>query len=167
MPLTFRRLHWPVMLAAAAALGSCGRANSLEGSLVEVVTLGFQEVEVARGDTAVSISYFTKTGTADQPGRDIVLRLVVHLTSVQPNVPFDLAPDLDGNRKAEAVRSVVNDPVHAYAPVVSGAITFDQSPDVEKPASGTFHVFFGDGGDAGKGRTAYGSFTVKSVVAAN
>ena len=166
MPLTSPSLGARApLLALLAWLGAgCGTSNTLEGSLSEVVKIGFKQVEVTRTDTQIAVSYFTPVGPADQGARDTVFKLTVNLSSVIAGTPADLTPDLDGNPRAQATRAVADDPVHLFAPLLNGSITFDASPDVEKKTSGSFHVFFGDGGDAGKGRTAYGTFSVAAVV---
>jgi hypothetical protein len=165
MPLTSSLR--PAVGLLALALAACARGNALEGSLSEVVSLKFHDVEVARTDTDLSISYFTWVGDATLGARDTVFKLDVYLSSVIPDAPFDLSPDLDGNRRAEATRAVAEDPIRRYAPLHNGAITFDREVQVGYPTSGTFHVFFAEGGDAGKGRTAYGNFDVPVVVPAN
>ena len=148
--------------ALAVALVGCGSGNSLEGSLTDVVDLSFTDVEASTTDKSVIVVYYRPQGE----GRDVVFKLVVFIApgDVIPGQPFDLAPAPDGTRVAEASRSVANDPVHSYPPVKVGTVTYEEIPTLDQPLSGSWRVTFGDGGDAGRGRTAFGTFKAKRVV---
>ncbi len=150
----------------AAALGvlapGCGRENTLEGSLGDVVSLGFESVEVAVTTGSVVVSYYRPQGG----GRDVVLKLVVGISPaiVPPGQELDLSPRPDGTPNAVCTRAVVGDPIHTLAAVLTGTFTLDRVPVVDQPVSGSFRVTLGEGGEAGKGRNAFGTFKVVRVV---
>jgi hypothetical protein len=153
-----------MLLAAAVAVlaPGCGRETSLEGSLGEVVSFGFESVEVAVTSGSVGVSYYRPQGA----GRDVVFKLVVAIApaSVPPGQDLDLAPRPDGTPNAVCTRSVGSDPIHTFAAVRVGTFTLDRVPTVDQPVTGSFRVTLGEGGEAGKGRTAFGNFKVARVV---
>ncbi len=168
-PGTFRRAAraraGAVRLFAAAFLAlapGCGAKDTLEGSLGEILPMDFKDVEVAVTDTEVVVSYFRPNG----PGRDVVLKLVVN--DAPPDVPpgqyLDLSPRPDGTANAVCTRAVANDPIHTLAAVRTGELKLSAVPVVDQPVSGEFRVTLGEGGDAGRGRTAFGTFSVTRVV---
>lgn len=152
-------------LVAAVLLGlaaGCGSGNTLEGSLTEILAMDFKEVEVALTESEVVLSYFKPK----DKGRDIVFKLVVNIApaDVVANQEYKLEPLPDGTAFAVCTRAVADDPIHNLAAIRYGVFRLDAAPVVDRPVSGSFRVTFGEGGDAGKGRTAYGDFKVSRVV---
>ncbi|MGI5861782.1 MAG: hypothetical protein ACOX6T_06945 [Myxococcales bacterium] len=156
-PRTARPLAWALALLVAA----CGEANSLEGSLGEVVDLRFDGVEVSVTDAAVSVGYFRRKGEA----RDLVFKLVLDSPpgSVVHGVRTDLSPMPDGRPRAAVTRSVAGDPIRTFAPIKHGFVRFDGPLEIDRPVSGELRVTLGEGGDAGEGRTAFGTFSVERI----
>lgn len=151
-------------LAAAllAVAAGCGSGNTLEGSLGEILSLDFEEAEVAVTETEVVLSYWRPKGE----GRDVVFKLVVNILpgDVVSNQEYELEPLPDGAAFAVCTRAVADDPIHTLAAVRRGRFLLDAAPAVDRPVAGHFRVTLGEGGDAGKGRTAFGDFKVKRVV---
>ena len=52
----------------------------------------------------------------------------------------------------------------AAAAIKAGRLTLDAIPALDQPVGGEFRVTLGEGGDAGKGRTAFGTFRVLKVA---
>lgn len=152
------------LLAAAllALAAGCGSGNTLEGSLSEILPMDFKEAEVAITESEVVLSYWKPKGQ----GRDVVFKLVVNIapTEVAPNQEYKLDPLPDGTAFAVCTRAVADDPIHSFAAVRYGTFLLDAVPTVDRPVAGHFRVTLGEGGDAGKGRTAYGDFKVGRVV---
>ncbi len=153
---------------ALLALGSCGVTNTLEGSLGEVLDLSFVSVEVSITETAVIVGYNRPSG-GEGEGRDIVLKLVAETPPVDivGGKALDLTALPDGTPRATVTRSVADDPIRTLAAIKLGTLTFDGKVELDRPVTGSFRVTLGEGGDAGKGRTAFGTFTVKKVVQGN
>jgi hypothetical protein len=155
-----------LLAAAAGALApGCRASNTLEGSLGEIVDLTFTDTEVAVTGSEVILSYYRPNGAA----RDVVFKLVVNIApkDVPPGRELDLAPRPDGTANATCTRAVAGDPIHLYAAVRIGSLEMDQVPVVDGEASGSFRVTLGVGGDAGRGRTAFGNFQVDHVAQGN
>lgn len=146
-------------LLMALALGACGRSNTLEGSLTEIIDLSFTEAEVQRGADAVVIAYTRPKGE----GKDTVFRLVVKVRDIEPGAELTLVEGENGI-PATASRAVADDPVRNFPPIRRGMVLFDSDPLVGGGTSGEFRATFGDGGDAGKGTTVFGTFTVARVA---
>ena len=139
--------------------------NTLEGSLGEVLDLAFVSVEVSLTDTAVIVGY----NRPNLEARDIVFKLVANTppADIVPGQPLDLSAAPDGTPRATVTRSVGEDPIRTLAAIKSGTLTFDGPLALDRGVTGSFRVTLGEGGDAGKGRTAFGTFTVKQVVPGN
>jgi hypothetical protein len=153
------------LLLSLCAVLSCKQVNTLEGSLGEILDLEFTGVEVSITEKAVIVGYWRPKGE----GRDIVFKLVAYKvwSEVVPGESIDLGPAPDGAVQAAASRSAADDPVRTYAAIKSGALTLSTAPAIDQPLSGEFRVTLGEGGDAGKGRTAFGKFEVDRVVPGN
>lgn len=146
----------------ALALGTCGHATSLDGSLKEILDLHFDSVEVSTTTSDIAVTYYRPNGD----GRDVVLKVVGYTKpeDVVPGLPIDLAPAPDGAARGAVTRAVANDSIRTLAAIKRGSLTFDRPLEVGKPVSGNFRVTLGEGGDAGRGRTAFGDFTTPRVV---
>ena len=151
-----------LLALVALACAGCGPGNTLEGSLGEALDLRFDGVEVQADKATLTVLY--QRGTVAP--KDVVFKLVVRTAGlkIDPRVTIDLAPP-DAAPLAVATRVVPNDPVHDLPLVKRGQLSLDAAPEAGKPLTGSFRLTFGEGGDAGKGRQALGTFTVTSVVA--
>jgi len=152
------------LLLALAASG-CAVTNTLEGSLGEVLDLTFVGVEVAITDTAIIVGY----NRPNLDARDIVFKLVSETApkDLVAGQPLDLGPAPNGTPRATVTRSVGDDPIRTLAAIKTGTLSFDGPLELGRGVTGSFRVTLGEGGDAGKGRTAFGTFTVKQVVPGN
>lgn len=150
-------------LAAAALAGCEPPPNTLEGSLTEVIDLGFTDVEVSvtGDDRQIIVGYWKPHGE----GRDIVFKLVADQrpSEVVPGEAIDLSPREDGTARATCTRSVGGDPIRTYAAIRSGTLRLSAIPALDRRVGGEFRVTLDEGGDAGKGRTAFGRFNVLQV----
>jgi len=157
-----RRAPWLAALVLCAAAPACPAPNTLEGSLAEVVDLRFDSVELAVTQQALILGYHRKSGEA----RESVFKLVVAVPpqTVEPGVEIELAPGSDGEPRAVATRAVGEESIRTFAEVRRGRLLLDCYAVVNEPCSGEFRVTLGEGGDAGEGRAAFGSFQVDAVV---
>jgi hypothetical protein len=158
------RLALPVCLLAMA-LSCRGPDSTLEGSLTEVLDVAYTGIEISVTDWAIIVSYVRPHLTA----RDTVLRLVVYVAPVDvvPNQIIDLSPREDGTARATLTRAVGGDPIRTLAAIKSGQLILSAIPEVDKPVSGEWRVTLDEGGDAGKGRTAFGTFRTAAVKPGN
>ncbi|HEY3447775.1 MAG TPA: hypothetical protein VGK67_15575 [Myxococcales bacterium] len=162
------RPFFAVLAAALAVLAApaCEQPpNTLEGSLGEVIDLEFTEVEVSITEWAIIVGFWKPHGE----GRDIVFKLVANKRpdEVVPGQPIDLAPREDGTARATCTRSVAADPIRTYAAIKSGTLNLSAIPVLDRPIAGEYRVTLDEGGDAGKGRTAFGHFNVPRVAPGN
>lgn len=168
MPQVTRQIaRWALVSAlCAAALAGCRKGDdTLEGSLGEVIDLSFDDVEVSITEWNVIIGYHRPHGE----GRDIVFKLVANKRpdEVVRGEEIDLAPLPDGTAVASCTRSVADDPIRTFAAIKTGMLKLDRVPEIDGVVGGSFRVTLAEGGDAGKGRTAFGSFRVLKVVPGN
>ncbi|MGC4121217.1 MAG: hypothetical protein QM765_42900 [Myxococcales bacterium] len=147
---------------AAVALPACDPPpNTLEGSLTEVIDLNFTDVEVSITDAQIIVGWWKP----HNEGRDIVFKLVANKlpAEVVPGEVIDLSPREDGTARASCTRSVAGDPIRTYANIKSGTLRLNAIPKLDLNVGGEMRVTFDEGGDAGKGRTAFGHFNVLQV----
>lgn len=146
-----------VILGGCIAFTGCSEANTLEGSLTEILDLDFTDVKAVISDSEVSIRYLRYRGEqgADNP-EDVVFKLSVS-GSITSGSELDLSPSLDGTINASVTRSVAEDPVHILAAVKRGTLKVDSLTTTH--IIGSFRVTLDAGGDAGRGRTAFGKFS--------
>ena len=158
------RFALPLCLLAMA-LSCSGPDSTLEGSLTELLDVAYTGIEVSVTDWAVILSYVRPHLTA----RDTVLRLVVYVApkDVVPGQLIDLSPNEDGSARASVTRAVGGDPIRTLAAIKMGQLTLSAIPEIDKPVSGEWRVTLDEGGDAGKGRTAYGIFRTSAVKPGN
>lgn len=162
---------------AGAALGAvlsaaCGSnfAGTLEGSLTEIMPdlFDFRDGEVQFDPkSSLAVAYFAvRDNGPDASRRDTVFKIVVRLAQAPldgQTRTADLAPDFDEQPKATVSRNVREDPRSVLAPIKAGTFAVDSEPEVGKSLGGHFRVTFGMGGDAGQGRTAFGTFWAREV----
>lgn len=153
-------------LAVLAAPACEPPPNTLEGSLTEIIDLGFTDVEVSITDWQVIVGFWRPHAPE---GRDVVFKLVANQRpdEVVPGQVIDLGPREDGTARATCTRSVGADPIRTYAAIRSGTLMLNAIPTLDQNVGGEFRVTFDEGGDAGKGRTAFGHFNVLQVKPGN
>ena len=162
---------------------ACSPANSLQGSMGELVSLGFNQVTVKLAQNQLVVSYLQ---SSDGGGLTMPFQLAVNApdggfqansTLLVSGLPQDGGVDggetdagLDGGGTtsadggevvyAVANRSVPADP-RMFSPIDRGHIDIVQLPVVGQPVSGDFFVVFTyqTDGSLGSGRTVYGNFS--------
>lgn len=167
----------------AMALSSCGDPKKpppkfrLEGSLGQVMDLGFDEARILVAPEDVSLLFvrshpLTSTGPGDGGEVDPVMAgttedyplKVAYRLLDEPldGGRLDLA-SLDGNGAQRGVvsRNVANDPRNSLPPLVRGELFFDRALDPGAVVKGDFHVTFENGIEAASGRTAFFNFTAR------
>jgi hypothetical protein len=175
------RAHAP-LLVAVLSLG-CSPANSLQGSMGELVSLGFNQVTVKLAQNQLVVSYLqTSDGgaltmpfqlTVDPPDGGFQANSTLLVSGVTQDGGLDAgATDAgltdggttvdDGGEVVYAVasRSVPND-ARLYSPIDRGHVDLNQLPVVGQSVSGDFFVVFTyqTDGSLGSGRTVYGNFS--------
>jgi hypothetical protein len=167
-------------LAGALALGSCADpsrpAHYLEGSLGQLMDLGYDRVRVQLAPDDVSLLFVRvhqltafgdagSGGTAgtseDYPFRVGLLRWGRPLDA---GVEQDLSEDGgSGTQRATFSRDVLNDPRKQFPPCRIGGLRFDADLVPGTSVSGDFHVTFENGIETASGRTVFDSFTAEVV----
>jgi hypothetical protein len=169
----------PYSLAAALlALAACGPQDPkvprhrLEGSLGQVLDLGYDEVRVQLAPEDVSVLFVrvrASDGTADagaSTSEDYPFKVAVDLLGAPPfgAVRVDLAEqDEAGVQRGVFSRNVLGDPRREFPAAVRSTLYFDRVPVEGGVVKGDFHVTFEDGIEAASGRTVFGSFDAKVV----
>lgn len=185
-----RRLVVGAVLVVGAALAACGPVQPgktppryrLEGSLGQVMDLGYDEVRVDSTAQDVSLTFVRVTqldnvtadgGTANMVGtiEDYPFKVALALRG-QPQpvaVRVDLTEE-DANMKQRGVfsRNVRQDPRMTFPRAARGTLYLDRAlvDDAGIPAdfvSGDFHVTFENGIEAASGRTVFGNFNARVV----
>ncbi len=151
-----RRVFLMVLGGCIAYIG-CSETNTLEGSLTEILDLDFTDVKAAVSDSEASIRYLRYRGEQGADNSEDVVFKLSALGSVTSGSELDLSPSPDGTINASVTRSVAEDPVHLLAGVKRGTLKIDSLTTTH--ISGSFRVTLGEGGDAGRGRTAFGKFS--------
>jgi hypothetical protein len=166
---------------AAMALISCssgGPAASLEGSLTDVMDLGYDEAVLSYSGSQFAVSFNRKKGM----GYDTVLEVGVTLDTMEQlkgGITWDLSKVLSNNQPRGVIsRNVLDDPRTTFPPfreclvtmpdggVITPScaeLTIDNVPakGSNLPAGGDFHVTFANGVEFASGRTVFGSFAAK------
>lgn len=170
------------ILAGALALAACGDPDNppakyaLEGSLSQLMDLGYDEVrvKVAQDDVGllfVRLHPLTVVGdagqgpaatTEDYPFQVGLLRWGA---SLDGGLVADLAETTDaGVHRATFTRDVVNDPRKTFPPCRIGGLVLDATPVSGRTVSGNVHVTFENGIETASGRTVFvKNFTAKVV----
>jgi hypothetical protein len=170
-------------LLAAAALAGCTSSQpgppaprfALEGSLGQVMDLGYDDVRLVQSDEDVALLFVRLGALTDAapdaggeaptgPVEDYPLKLSVALRGAP--LPAGVKVDLteagpDGAPRGTASRNVRGDPRRALPAVVRGSLRLDRPIDSAASVPGSFHVTFENGVEAASGRTVFGSFNAK------
>ncbi len=134
-----------------------GDAQTLEGSLSELLDLRYRKVSVVQTQEELSVRFVWPEGASE----DVVLRVTSSLLGavVNPRQPLDLAEVDDlGRVRGRVARAVNNDPVTDFPPPRRGALTFDRHLQQGATVNGELHLTFENGTELASGRTVFGSF---------
>jgi hypothetical protein len=178
------RAHAPLLFVLLSP--ACSPANSLQGSMSELVSLGFNQVTVKLAQNQLVVSYLeTSDGgslsmpfqlAVDAPDGGFSANSTLLVSGLAQDGGSDAGaidagatdggdggpPVEDGGVLVYAVanRSVSTDP-RPFSPIDRGHIDINEKPVVGKPVSGDFFVVFTyqTDGSLGSGRTVYGNFS--------
>lgn len=176
-------------LAAWALLAGCTSSQPgktparyfLEGSLSQVMDLGYDEVRIQETDQDVSLLFarvyqLEATGSTDggetEPESGYVEDYPFKLTLALRDQPLPIGVDIDlteeddaGNQRGTCSRNVRNDPRTTFPRMVRGALHLERDlmkdGVVATSVPGNFHVTFENGIEAASGRTVFDSFDAK------
>lgn len=147
------------LLLCALLLAACAPASSLQGSLMDEVSLDFDAIRIERSEHAVAVSYLhSLPGTT---GQDVVLSLVANTDGVdlRHGGTLTLTDSMaDDSLRGSVARSVHDDSRRTFAGLARGSIAFDAEPRVGAKVSGNMSLLFATTGGLGAGRTAFGDF---------
>ncbi len=180
MQVTPAALTALVALSTAASCGSGSDApakHRLEGSLGQVMDLGYDEARVDLSTTQFSLRFVRvhklkslggDAGTGETGVSEDYPLIVSYLLDsnedwVMDKTTVDLTKvDARGNAKGVASRNVQKDPRTTLPKIVTGALTVDRALDLGVTVHGDFHITFEDGIEAASGRTVFAkSFDAK------
>lgn len=174
MQVKLRHLLWLV-----PALAACGPQDPnkppakyrLEGSLTQVMDLGYDLVRVQPSVNDVSVLFVrlrpiggdspTDGGTTMEPAgmsEDYPFKIAFDLRGqpVPTGVRVDLAEeDMNMNQRGACSRNVLNDPRKTFPRLVRGTLFLDRELMPDMPVQGDFNVTFENGIEAASGRTVF------------
>ena len=179
-----RQLAALAFAVVAMACSACGDPKKpapkfrLEGSLTQVMDLGYDEVRILVAPEDVSLLFVRihplgsvspdDGGTVDPnmmtgQSEDYPLKVAFRLLGDPAGGRVDLAAlDTNGAQRGTVSRNVANDPRNTLPLLVRGTMYFDHSLDPGAVVHGDFNVTFENGIDAASGRTAFStSFSAK------
>lgn len=171
---------------AALGLSSCGDPKKpppkfrLEGSLTQVMDLGYDEARILLAPEDVSLLFVRihplgsvlddDGGTVDPSMQgtteDYPFKVAYRLNDEElDGGRLDLAAvDANGAPRGTVSRNVANDPRNSLPRIIRGGLFFDRPLNPETVVKGDFHVTFENGIEAASGRTAYStSFSAKVI----
>ncbi len=169
----------------AVLLCQCGAGDStamtpalyaLQGSVTQVLDLGYDEARIELAPEDVSLVFARKraltqvgidggVGMASGQSEEYPLKVAYSLWGQA--VPSELRVDLAekrsdaGMQRGIASRNVVNDPRTAFPALVRGTVFFNGKLLPNETVRGDFHMTFENGTQAASGRTIFGSFSAK------
>jgi hypothetical protein len=147
----------------------------LEGSLSQVMDLGYDEARILIAPDDVSLLFvrikpLEAEGAQDAgaeaigTSEDYPLKLAYRLLNdgLPSGGRVDLAVvDADGVQRGVASRNVQSDPRTTLPALVRGTLSFNRPLDPGTTVSGDFHVTFENGTEAASGRTAFSTYLAK------
>jgi hypothetical protein len=182
------RLVSALLLFAGAALAGCNSSQPgkappryrLEGSLGQVMDLGYDEARIRQTDQDVSVLFVrifeldettSDGGTSNAVGtiEDYPFKLTLALRG-QPlpvGVNIDLTEEDDTmNQRGTCSRNVRNDPRKTFPRAKRGELFLERDLVSEMGVvadyvAGNFHVTFENGIEAASGRTVFGHFNAR------
>jgi hypothetical protein len=170
MPATLTAL---VALSAAACGGNGLEPppkHFLEGSLGQVMNLGYDETRIALSDSQFSLRFVRlhkltslggdggtgETGSSEDYPLIVAYRLDSTETWVMDKTTVDLtAVNASRDPKGVASRDVQKDPRTTLPKIVTGSLSVDKALDLGATIHGDFHITFEDGIEAASGRTVF------------
>lgn len=169
------------LLASACTPSDPSKAAAryrLEGSLTQVMDLGYDEVRVILAPQDVSLLFVRQRPLEDAPD-DGGVQEEAGLSEDYPlkvgwALGMDMAPsggrvdlteeDADGNQRGVVSRNVLNDPRKLFPRLARGTLSFSRPPEPDTTVSGDFHCTFENGIEAASGRTVFANFTARVVT---
>lgn len=168
-------------LLAGALLASCGEGARfrLEGSLTQLMDLGYDEVRLQPSVNDVALVFIRVTqgnlvtgpdggtdGTRTEV-RSFPLQ-VTFPTLADGGIPWDgrldlAARDEQMNPVAVVTRNVANDPRNRFPFITIGTLFLQGRNERDAPISGDFHITFEPGREPASGRTVFGSFSGRTA----
>ncbi len=179
------KLH--VVAVTLSALLSCGTGDAtavkppryrLEGSVTQVLDLGYDEVRIEVAPEDISVSFVRKQALSSLPTPDSGVSVSGGQSESYPlklsytldgkpfvtGMPVDLALPQSKNamlQRGRASRNVVNDPRTSFPNLVRGSLLLNGKLAAGESLSGEFNMTFENGAEAASGRTIFGSFSAK------
>ncbi len=168
-------------IVGLSALSACGATDGktarhrLEGSLTQLMSLGYDEVRVLPSTDDVALLFVrlrplggvADGGSAAGSSEDYPFKVTVKRLGDGPlsGTRLDLTePDGASAQRGVFSRDVQNDPRKALPQARRSSLYFDASPDeAGATVRGDFHVTFEDGVEVASGRTVFGTFEAKVV----
>lgn len=173
--LASRAQHPAAFALAAMALCACDVDPSktpkfrLEGSLGQVMDVGYDEARVGVAASDISITFVRiRPLGSDVPAdagnqmqmvgttEDYPLKVAYRLLGDPIGGRVDLAAlDMNGAQRGVASRLVSNDPRNVLPLILRGTMYFDRPLDPGATVGGDFHITFENGIEAASGRTVF------------
>jgi hypothetical protein len=164
----------PVLMATALALCACDIDPKkqppkfrIEGSLGQVMDVGFDEARVGVAPSDISLTFvrirplggdLPDGGSEMMVGttEDYPLKVAYRLLGDPVGGRVDLAAlDMNGAQRGVASRQVQNDPRNTLPTILRGTLFFDRPLDPGTTVNGDFHITFENGIEAASGRTVF------------
>jgi hypothetical protein len=179
-----RALRLTLVALVVSAASSCVDAKAakyrLEGSLGQLMNLGYDEARLQLGPDDLSILFVrihpldtlgpTDSGSTNMmvgTSEDYPFKVSVALLGQGPfgASRADLTmTDGNGNPVSTFSRDVLNDPNKAFPRASRGTLFLDKVPVVDQTVTGDFNVTFAEGVEVASGRTVFAkSFSAKVI----
>ncbi|MGA9523111.1 MAG: hypothetical protein WBV82_16705 [Myxococcaceae bacterium] len=144
-------------------LVACGSGtNTLDGSLADVVDLGYERAELAAAEGSLVLKFLRPRGT----GEDVVLKLSVNTAGLtaQAVIDIDLTEQVaELGPRGAVTRHVFEDPNETLPPIRRGRLVLQEVAGTTDRVKGEFSATFTQGHEFGAGRTVYGEFEAEVI----
>ncbi len=131
--------------------------HQLDGSLLELMDLGYDEVVLTETVDDISIRFVRKLGASEETVFKVSMALLDLMWVA--GKPVDLTETLStGAQRGVMSRNVTNDPRTMFPLLARGTLTLNSIPMQNQRTRGDFRVTFINGIEPACGHTAYGSF---------
>lgn len=162
--------------ALGSLLSGCGDPKNpppkfhLEGSLTQVMDLGYDEARVLLAPEDVSLLFVRRKPRGADPGdggaqsttEDYPLKVAYRLLGEAAGGRVDLAAvDSGGAQRGTISRSVAGDPRTKLPSILRGTLSFDRALAPNAVVGGEFRVTFDNGIEVASGRTAFSTFSAR------
>lgn len=147
-------------LACQPALVACGRSgeqSALEGSVTELLDLGYASARLEASEQDFALSFLKPRGE----GEDVVLKLGVSTAGITPadGTTLDLAEALtETQQRGVFTRNVLDDPRQTFPRLKRGFVTLRTWPTPGARVVGELSALFENGVELASGRTIFGGF---------